>query len=475
MKQGISRRQFAIGAGGAIAAGAIGAPNAFAEPGKNGKDKGKKGDGGSSDPGSITGIDPQGLSDLPVPFPDNLRVAAVDDLAFLDEQAQSYWTEYAQFLDRPDGLTKYDRADFWFRYLAIPATKRALDGVLLDRAEAQRNLGLIHRVGYYGGVWFFKKLEEFTGADQTARCDNPTAEAGPARFEQMAAILAEATDVAINGSDRAVLDFAENAIRDGELSRQITGTAAGEGLATRFGLIGGYSYNVGYTNAILVPDNRAFPPPINPAGPDPYHPPYNTIEFTPNGIFDCVYPRWADPQTQVTKTPVPESPTGFDHTQVPYLIGDTPAMAQARGIFEATKVTHREGYARVVGGAIGPDGVPYPTPKGDLASLAVAGFNTGTVTWTAPGLLDIRNWDEPSYHLIIALSIYFVQALQVAGCAAVAAAAKQDADLARRATMATAVALPFGLSYLIGAGQRTNPHFACLTADESIPGFTIAP
>ena len=458
------------------------AGTAQAAPGKgkgkrngNGKGKGKGGGGGSQfDPGAITGIDRTDLDALPVPFPDNLLAVAVNDRDWLDQQAQNYWTEYAQFLDRPDGLNQYDRADFWFRYLAIPATERALDGVLLDREAARRDLGLIHQVGYYGGVWFFKKLEEFTGADQTARCGDPTPEAGPARFQFLADTLAEATEVAINGSDREVLAFAEDAIRDGDLSRQITGTADGEGLATRFGLIGGYSYNVGYTNAILVPDNRALPPPVNPSGPDPFHPPYNTIEFTPNGVFDCVYPAWADPETQRTKSPVPAAPTGFEHGTVPYLVGDTPAMAKARGIFEATKVTHREGYLRVVAGLLDPEGNPYTEPRGDLHSLSQAGFNTGTATWTAPGLLDIRMWDEPSYHLIIALSIYFVQALQLAGCAAVAASAKQDAALARRATMATAIGLPFGLSYLIGAGQRTNPHFACLTADECVPGFVIA-
>ncbi len=61
---------------------------------------------------------------------------------------------------------------------------------------------------------------------------------------------------------------------------------------------------------------------------------------------------------------------------------------------------------------------------------------------TAPGLLDIHRWDEPSYHLIVALSIFFVHALQSAG---------QDATDARNGIMNTAVALPFGLSYLIGS------------------------
>lgn len=186
---------------------------------------------------------------------------------------------------------------------------------------------------------------------------------------------------------------------------------------------------------------------------------------------DATYPVWADPHTAETKVPIPPDPNGF--APVPYLIGDVPAMQIARQKFTDAQTDHAEGFLRVREGLLDRNG--NPVARGELSVLAQAAFNTGTATWTAPGLLDIRGWDKPSYDLIVALSIFFVQAMQSAGQACMAAAASANPADARNAIMDTAVALPFGLSYLIGSGQRTNQHYACRTADECVPPFRFAP
>lgn len=464
INRGLDRRGFGklVGAGalGALGTNTLASRVAFADDDDE-STRCTPGGGANGGQGRIVGVD---ISQHPVPFPANLNTVVDFDQAYLDSMARRYWDEYAQFLNRP--LNEFDRADFWFRYIAIPLQEKAMLGNSLATVGAnriERDLALIHMVGYYGGIWFFKKLEQFTGADQTARCNDPVAERPDSAFQPMTDILKNIIDVARGNDEGAVLDLAEFLLRSGDL----TNTADPDDLPTRRGLIGGYSYNVGYTNAILVPDNRALPPPANPAGPPIDNPPWNSFEFTPNGVFDATYPVWADPATQQTKAAIP-NPT-FDHTKVPYLIGDTAGMKLAREHFARAQGT--AGYNRVEAGLLDRHG--NVVTRGPLGPLAQAGFNTGTATWTAPGLLDIRNWDEPSYHLIVALSVFFVQALQAAGQADMAAAALGDADLGRNGLMTTAVALPFGLSYLLGAGQRFNEHYACRVADESVPPFVF--
>lgn len=419
---------------------------------------------------AIIGVD---ISNHPVPginsgsFP-NLATVLDFDQRWLDQQAKNYWSEYAQHLGRP--LNEFDRADFWFRYVAIPLQKKALRGGSLGTraGRVEKDLALMHMVGYYGGIWFFKKLEQFTGKDQTAACPpkgKPTAGPTNETFAPMSATLRAAIAAARTGGDGEALEYAENALRGGDIIFYLS-----NGLPTLNGLIGSYSYNVGYTNAILVPDNRAFPPPVNPPGPSPFSPPWNSFEFTSNGVFDATYPVWADPNTAATKAPLPPDPSGF--TPVPYLIGDTPAMALARARFTAAQNEHPQDFLRIRQGLLGRNG--QPVARGDLSVLAQAAFNTGTATWTAPGLLDVRMWDKASYDLIIALSVFFVQAVQSAGQACMASAAASNPLDARNAIMDTAVALPFGLSYLIGAGQRTNEFYACRTADECVPPFVLA-
>jgi hypothetical protein len=400
-----------------------------------------------------------------VPFPANLAEVCQFDQAWLDEQARRYWDEYAQFLGRP--LDAYDRADFWFRYIAIPLQEKAMLGGSLGTGEdrIEKDLALIHMVGYYGGIWFGKKLDEFGGTSTTAQCAEP--EPGPteADFAAMTDALAAAIAAAREGTDDEAIDASENALRGGDLAYFLT-----NGLPSLNGLIGGYSYNVGYTNAILVPDNRALPPPVNANGPSPYDPPWNSFEFTSDGVFDATYPVWADPATATTTRPVPPDPAGF--TPVPYLIGDVPALQLSRQLFVAAQSEHPGEFERIRAGVTDRNG--DVVLRGDLNVLSQLAFNTGTATWTAVPTLNIRPWDEPSYHLIVALSIFFVQALQAPGQACMAAAAAADAGAARNALMTAAVAMPFGQSYLVSLNRGNSDVYACYTADESIPPFTFA-
>jgi hypothetical protein len=417
----------------------------------------------------IVGVD---ISRHPVPGINsgpshNLRSVIHFDQRWLDAQARAYWDDYGKDLGRP--LDKFDQADFWFRYIAIPLQQKALLGGSLGMGarRVEKDLALIHMVGYYGGIWFFKKLEQFTGKDQTANCPPkgaPTAQPTEATFAPMVATLRAAIDAARKGTNDQALEFAEVALRGGDLVFFLS-----NGLPTLNGIIGAYAYNVGYTNAILVPDNRALPPPVNPAGPSIYSPPWNSFQFTSNGVFDATYPRWSDPWTAQTTRPIPSDPAGF--TPVPYLIGDTPATAIARARFSAAQAEHAAEFLRIREGV--QDRKGNPVARGELSVLAQAAFNTGTATWTAPGLLDVRMWNKRSYDLIVALSIFFLQAMQSAGQACMAAAASGNPADARNAIMDTAVALPFGLSYLIGSGQRTNKYYACRTADESVPPFVF--
>lgn len=387
------------------------------------------------------------------------------DQRWLDEQARRYWDDYAQFLGRP--LDAYDRADFWFRYLAIPLQEKAMLGRSLGtrRGRIEKDLALIHMVGYYGGIWFGKKLDEFTGTSTTAQC-GPDADPPPedSEFDAMTLALRNAVDVAREGTDAQAIAAAETALRGGDLVFFLS-----NGLPTLNGLIGAYSYNVGYTNAILVPDNRALPPPLNPDGPSPYSPPWNSFEFTSNGLFDATYPVWADPATAESVAPLPPDPAGF--TPVPYLTGDVPALQLSRALFEGAATDHAAEFERIRAGVLDRDG--NPALLGDLNVLSQAGFNTGTATWTAVPTLNIRPWDEPSYHLIVALSLYFVQAMQAPGQACMAAAAAADPDAARNALLTAAIAMPFGLSYLISLDRGNSDVYACYTADESIPPFTF--
>ena len=116
---GLTRREFVKTAGGAAAlavgAGAVSMPRALAAAAPKKK----------SSP--IVGVD---VSQHPVPFFDNLLSVVSFDQTWLDAQAQGYWDTYASGLNRP--LTITERLDFWFRYIALPLTEKALRGGSLD-------------------------------------------------------------------------------------------------------------------------------------------------------------------------------------------------------------------------------------------------------------------------------------------------------------------------------------------------------
>ncbi len=411
---------------------------------------------------AITGVD---LTRHPVPFPPRLQEVAQLDEAWLNTLAVRYWDDYASKLGRP--LNDYDRADFWFRYVAIPLQQKAMEGRSLGTGDEriEKDLALIHMVGYYGGIWFGKKLDEFLGQSTTSKCQQPDPTPGDAEFDAMAVALGNAIAAGRGGDDAAAVEAAENLLRGGDLVYFLS-----NGLPTLNGIIGGYAYNVGYTNAILVPDNRALPPPANPTGPSPFSPPWNSFLFSSNGVFDATYPVWADPATAETIQPLP--PTSEPFTPVPYLLGDVPALRMSRDLFEAARSAHPAEYDRVKQGVFDRHG--NIVNRGDLEVLAQASFNTGTAMWTGVPTLNLRPWDDPSYNLILALSIYFVQALQAPGQALMAAAVDNDAAHARNALMTAAISMPFGLSYLISLNAGDTGAYACFTADQSIPPFTFA-
>lgn len=454
----ITRRAFGVGAVAVAATAALDRRPVGAAPRLPARPKRL-----STNQPAITGVD---LTNHTVPFPPHLQEVAHFDQAWLDTLAVRYWDDYASHLGRP--LNAYDRADFWFRYIAIPLQQKAMEGNSLGTGDQriEKDLALIHMVGYYGGIWFGKKLDEFLGQPTTSKCANPDPVPSDDKFEAMAVALGKAIGAGRGGDDAAAIEAAENLLRGGDLVYYLS-----NGLPTLNGMIGGYAYNVGYTNAILVPDNRALPPPANPSGPSPFSPPWNSFLFTPNGVFDATYPVWADPATANTVQPLPPNPGPF--TPVSYLLGDVPALQMSRDLLETAKAARPAEYDRVKQGVLDRRG--NIVNRGDLSVLAQAAFNTGTATWTAVPTLNIRPWDDPSYNLILALSIYFVQALQAPGQALMAAAVSDDGPQARNALMTAAISMPFGLSYLISLNAGDTGDYACYTADESIPPFTFAP
>ena len=423
-------------------------------------------------PQRIVGVD---LSSHPVPIPPHLDEIIDFDPALLDQLARDYWDTYGRFQGKaPNHPTV--RADFWFRYVALPLQQKAMQGLALgggaNAIPIEKGLALMHHVGYFGGIWFFKKIDEFQHGSNASRanCGHPTPPPAASEFAFMARSLKEIVDVARTGSSRHVLDRAERAIWDVNLVGQITN---GDDLPTRRGMIGGYSYNVGYCNTVLIPDDRPLPDgPLNPGGPTPYDPPWNSLRFTPFGVFDATYPAWADPRTAEKITPLPPNPLGT-FTPVPYLTGDSPALAIARKQFVNARREHPQHYRRLVLGLRDRHG--NLVGRGDLRVLAQLGFNTGTATWTALPFLDIRHWDAESFQLLNALDIYFLQAVQTAGMADMAAAANSSVNDARNALAATALVLPFGLSYLIGSNAVDSPAYACRNADQSVPMFKLGP
>ncbi|MCB0183240.1 MAG: hypothetical protein KDE31_03200, partial [Caldilineaceae bacterium] len=107
-------------------------------------------------------------------------------------------------------------------------------------------------------------------------------------------------------------------------------------------------------------------------------------------------------------------------------------------------------YAAIVEGAGGAD---------TLSAIQLAGSGRGSYVWR-PGnefQLNIANFDQSTYDLLLVTSAYFLQCIQATGLAALAAASVSNADWARAAVRSNAMTIPYGGSYGVGlfddAGQ----------------------
>jgi hypothetical protein len=96
----------------------------------------------------------------------------------------------------------------------------------------------------------------------------------------------------------------------------------------------------------------------------------------------------------------------------------------------------------------------------------LAGVSRGKFVW-APGNqlnLNISNFDQAVYDLLLVTSVYFLQCIQATGLAALAAASVSDADWARAAVRSNAMTVPYGGSYGVGLFDGTGqmPTFTTL-------------
>ena len=101
-----------------------------------------------------------------------------------------------------------------------------------------------------------------------------------------------------------------------------------------------------------------------------------------------------------------------------------------------------------------------------LPAIQSAGVSRGKFVW-APGNqlnLNITNFDQAAYDLLLVTSVYFLQCIQATGLAALAAASVGDADWARAAVRSNAMTAPYGGSYGVGLFDGTGqmPTFTTL-------------
>ena len=445
---------------------------------------------GPAPSGAITGVD---LSSSPYPFGPHLTDVMTEDPTTLN----GFAAQYGQIMTTA-GATPTP-ADFWFRYLPIPLFNAAIgdattEGTSLGTSAddvIKRHLWMMHLVGYYGGVWFGKKLDEFScgvGIRMPPDCNNPSDPATDADFGALHTYLVDALGAAYADDPQVPIDRAEFALRmdpsdsDGVLQALITL----------------YGYNVGYTQAILDPVHRP-----NPATdcvghgdtPAQWDPPENSQVENYNDVFGATFPQFA--KAPYDPAPFPP-PVGADFDPVPFLTGDTDGLKAARALHAAAAdLTPGSNYFRIFNGA--PDasrgtvplpvavrslydqaGLPVPSGQflmgGNLVAQQIAASRVGFSTWSVPTFLDVRGWDRPSYRGIIGLSIYFVQAVQLTGLACLAAAANASTadNRARDAVLCSALVQPFGGSYLVGLNDGGTATYCTRSADASIPQFTYS-
>lgn len=203
-----------------------------------------------------------------------------------------------------------------------------------------------------------------------------------------------AARAAFEGDSAAAVAFAEASLRGANLQ----------------GLTDNYGYNAGYLDQILTGSKPANV--IAPAG-------YFT--YNPAVVFDGFYS-------------VPEVRQVDDWRR------------------RAAKAAERPGnrYAEIVQGSGGAD---------TLSAIQVAGVGRGKFVWgpASPANLNISNFDQVTYDLLLVTSAYFLQCIQATGLAALAAASVDNAAWARAAVRSTAMTAPYTGSYGVGlfdaAGQ----------------------
>lgn len=199
---------------------------------------------------------------------------------------------------------------------------------------------------------------------------------------------------AFQGGDAGVLAYAEASLRGGNL----------QGLTDNFG------YNAGYLDQILTGAK-----PTNVTAPAGY------FTYNPTVLFD-----------------------GF------YRMPEIKPLDNWRKRAEKAAQRPESRYAAIVQGTGGADTLP---------AIQLAGNGRGKFVW-APGNqlnLNISNFNQATYDLLLVTSAYFLQCIQATGLAALASASVGNADWARAAVRSNAMTIPYGGSYGVGlfdgAGQ----------------------
>lgn len=203
-----------------------------------------------------------------------------------------------------------------------------------------------------------------------------------------------AARTAFQGGDAGVLAYAEASLRGGNL----------QGLTDNFG------YNAGYLDQILTGAK-----PVNVTAPAGY------FTYNPAELFN-----------------------GF------YGVPEIKPLDKWRKQVEKAARRPESRYAVIVQGTGGADTLP---------AIQLAGNGRGKFVW-APGNqfnLNISNFSQATYDLLLVTSAYFLQCVQATGLAALASASVGNADWARAAGRSNAMTIPYGGSYGVGlfdgAGQ----------------------
>jgi len=199
---------------------------------------------------------------------------------------------------------------------------------------------------------------------------------------------------AFNGDEAGALTYTEASLRGGNLQ----------------GLTDNYGYNAGYLDQILTGAK-----PTNATAPAGY------FTYTPTTLFDATYS-------------VPE----------------IKPLDQWRHHAEEAAGRPGSRYAALVAGNGGADALP---------TIQATWVFIGKSTWAPgnPAQLNISNFDQATYNLLLVTSAYFLQCIQGTALTALAAASVGNADWARAAVRSNAMTVPYGGSYGVGlfdgAGQ----------------------